>query len=251
MNLLPSEQVLRYLYICALDVTLQPESMVNDYYIEKLETQSAQFTIYGKSLVAIILEQVGRTEKAEEFLQSVLEYSVVSEKMGRYFDTDKAPYSWFSYKIPTEVMALEAIVRLKNHEETIEQMKRGLLKQKQTQAWDMPIATVDAVYALLMTGKDGLEHTPSAELVLGEETITLSDQPALGYLNQKVKGDVMGMEDIVIHNDKDGMAWGAVYAQYQLPAAEAENHREGMTVRREVGGKDELRAGDRVRVRYT
>ena len=257
MNLLPSEQVLRYLYICALDVTLQPESMVNDYYIEKLETQSAQFTIYGKSLVAIIHEQVGRTEKAEEFLQSVLEYSVVSEKMGRYFDTDKAPYSWFSYKIPTEVMALEAIVRLKNHEETIEQMKRWLLKQKQTQAWDMPIATVDAVYALLMTGKDGLEHTPSAELVLGEETITLSDQPALGYLNQEVKGDVMGMEDIVIHKDKDGMAWGAVYAQFLEKMETVKAYSNGLAVSRTLlkDGKsvspEAMKVGDRITVRLT
>ena len=33
----------------------------------------------------------------------------MTDEMGRYFDTPKARYSWFSYKIPTEVAAMEAI----------------------------------------------------------------------------------------------------------------------------------------------
>ena len=48
-----------------------------------------------------------------------------------------------------------------------------------------------------------------------------------------------------------GLSWGAVYAQYQLPAADVENHREGMTIRREVDNLGKPNKGDRIHVRYT
>lgn len=253
----PTEQTLRYLYICALDATLQPEREVNDYFIQKLETQSAQLTIYGKSLVAIILHHAGKLDKADEFLQSVMEYSVETQEMGRYFDTVKAPYSWFSYKIPTEVMAMEALVRLRKDEKAMEQMKRWLLKQKQIQVWDMPIATVDAIYALLMNGDDWLEHTPSAKLVLGNEVLQVSEQHALGYLKQEVEGKVMSIEDLVIHKETDGMAWGAVYAQFLERMDKVEAYSNGLSVSRTLlkdgttVSLDALKVGDRITVRLT
>lgn len=253
----PSEQTLRYLYICALDETLQPEKEVNDAFIQKLETQSPQMTIYGKSLAAIILHHSGRLEKADEFLQSVMEYSVETQEMGRYFDTVKAPYSWFSYKIPTEVMAMEALVRLRKDEKTVEQMKRWLLKQKQIQVWDMPIATVDAIYALLMNGDDWLEHTPSAKLVLGKEVLHVPEQHALGYLQQEVEGKVTLIEDLVIHKETDGMAWGTVYAQFFEKVDKVEAYSNGLSVSRTLlkdgmeVSSDALKVGNRITVRLT
>ena len=253
----PTEQTLRYLYICALDATFQPEREVNDYFIQKLETQSAQLTIYGKSLASIILHHAGRLEKADEFLQSVMEYSVETKEMGRYFDTVKAPYSWFCYKIPTEVMAMEALVRLRKDEKTVEQMKRWLLKQKQIQVWDMPIATVDAIYALLMNGDDWLEHTPSAKLFLGNEVLQVSEQHALGYLKQEVEGKVMSIENLVIHKETDGMAWGAVYAQFLERMDKVEAYSNGLSVSRTLlkdgttVSLDALKVGDRITVRLT
>ena len=256
-NLIPTEQVLRYLYICALDNTLEAEKEVNDYFLQMLEPQSARLTIYGKSLASIVFQHAGRMEIAEELLRSVMEYSVVSEEMGRYFDTEKAPYSWFSYKIPTEVMAIEAMTRLGKDKETVEQMKRWLLKQKQTQAWDMPIATVDAVYALLMTGYDWLEHAPSAEIVLGEEVIQVSEQHALGYLKEEVDGNVTTIENVVVRKKSDGMAWGAVYAQYLEQMDKVETFSNTLSVSRTIlkNGKvvspDALKVGDRITVRLT
>jgi hypothetical protein len=256
-NLIPPEQVLRYLYICALDNTLEAEKEVNDYFLQMLEPQSARLTIYGKSLASIIYQHAGRMEKAEELLRSVMEYSVVSEEMGRYFDTEKAPYSWFSYKIPTEVMAIEAMTRLGKDKKTVEQMKRWLLKQKQTQAWDMPIATVDAVYALLMTGYDWLEHAPSAEIVLGEEVIQVSEQHALDYLKQEVDGNVTTIENVVVRKKSDGMAWGAVYAQYLEQMDKVETFSNTLSVSRTllkhgaVVSPNALKVGDRITVRLT
>ena len=90
VGLRPSEQVLRYLYICALDGKAPVDEKVNRYFIDKLSGEGKELTIYEKALGAIILQQAGKVAEAKLFMQSLMEYSVVTDEMGRYFDTPKA-----------------------------------------------------------------------------------------------------------------------------------------------------------------
>lgn len=211
----PSEQVLRYLYICALDGKAPVDEKVNRYFIDKLSGEGKELTIYGKALGAIILQQSGKVAEARLFMQSLMEYSVVTDEMGRYFDTPKARYSWFSYKIPTEVAAMEAIQRITKDTKAIDEMKRWLLKQKQTQTWETPIATADAVYALMATGaSDLLANTGGVEITLGKEVIRTPADDAIGYIKKTVSGDVMNIKKVRVDKEGAGMGWGAVYAQY-------------------------------------
>lgn len=252
-----SEQALRYLYICTLDDSLEPDRQVNAFLVSKLENMSGTLTIYGKSLAAIVLKHSGKTDKADEFLQSVMEYSIMTPSMGRYFDTPKAGYSWLSYKIPTQVMAMEAIRNIAAEEKTQEEMKRWLLRQKQTQCWEMPVATVDAIYALLSTGKNWLGNDASAQLTVGKEQMVISDKEALGYIRQQVKGDVMSIKDVTVKKMSDGMAWGAVYAQFLEEMEQVAQHSHSLSVNRTVykEGKpvldNVLAVGDRITVRLT
>ena len=211
----PSEQVLRYLYICALDGKAPVDEKVNRYFIDKLSGEGKELTIYGKALGAIILQQAGKVAEAKLFMQSLMEYSVVTDEMGRYFDTPKARYSWFSYKIPTEVAAMEAIQRITKDTKAIDEMKRWLLKQKQTQTWETPIATADAVYVLMATGtSDLLANTGGVEITLGKEVIRTPADDAIGYIKKTMSGDVMNIKKIRVDKEGAGMGWGAVYAQY-------------------------------------
>ncbi len=252
----PSKQALRYLYICALDESLQPDKQVNDYLVDKLENMSSILSIYGKSTAAIVLKHYGRTNKAGEFLQSVMEYSVMTPLLGRYFDSPKAEYSWFSYKIPTQVMAMEAVRCVANEEKTQEEMKRWLLRQKQTQCWETPIATVDAIYALLSTGKDWLDNDASADLVVGKEKWEVPED-ALGYVMQQVEGDVVNIKDITVRKKTDGIAWGSVYAQFLEVMDNVSSQSNSLSVSRELYkdknkvSTDELNIGDRITVRLT
>ena len=214
-ELFPSENALRYLYIRTLDRMLKPSSDEEKYLIRKMEKSNKNYTIYGKAIGAIVLQHTGKAEQADKFLQSLMEYSVMTEEMGRYFDTPKANYSWFSYKIPTEVAAIEAIQLLKNDEETVEQMKRWLLKQKQAQAWDTPIETADAVYVLLNTGKDWLKNTGITHIKIGENRICTPENEALGYVKEKVAGKVMNIKKVTVEKKSPGIGWGAVYAEFE------------------------------------
>ena len=255
----PSEQVLRYLYICALDGKAPVDEKVNRYFIDKLSGEGKELTIYGKALGAIILQQAGKVAEARLFMQSLMEYSVVTDEMGRYFDTPKARYSWFSYKIPTEVAAMEAIQRITKDTKAIDEMKRWLLKQKQTQTWETPIATADAVYALMATGaSDLLANTGGVEITLGKEVIRTPADNAIGYIKKTVSGDVMNIKKVSVDKEGTGMGWGAVYAQYLESMDQIGEQGNGLSVSRQLYKGDEalnesapLKVGDRITVRLT
>ena len=255
----PSEQVLRYLYICALDGKAPVDEKVNRYFIDKLSGEGKELTIYGKALGAIILQQAGKVAEARLFMQSLMEYSVVTDEMGRYFDTPKARYSWFSYKIPTEVAAMEAIQRITKDTKAIDEMKRWLLKQKQTQTWETPIATADAVYALMATGaSDLLTNTGGVEITLGKEVIRTPADDAIGYIKKTVSGDVMNIKKVRVDKEGAGMGWGAVYAQYLESMDQIGEQGNGLSVSRQLYKGDEalnesvpLKVGDKITVRLT
>lgn len=259
VGLRPSEQVLRYLYICVLDGKAPVDKKVNQYFIDKLSGEGKELTIYGKALGAIILQQAGKVAEAKLFMQSLMEYSVVTDEMGRYFDTPKARYSWFSYKIPTEVAAMEAIQRITKDTKAIDEMKRWLLKQKQTQTWETPIATADAVYALMATGaSDLLANTGGVEITLGKEVIRTPADNAIGYIKKTVSGDVMNIKKVSVDKEGTGMGWGAVYAQYLESMDQIGEQGNGLSVSRQLYKGDEalnesapLKVGDKITVRLT
>ena len=141
-NVRPSETAIDWLYLTTIDGRKLSADVAaaKTYLVNRLSKQTKEFTIYGKAYSAIILGHNGYEQKAKEYLQSIREYTVYKEEMGRYFDTRKAYYSWFDYKIPTEVAAIEAIRLLQPADtKTVEEMQRWLLQEKRTQSWDTPL----------------------------------------------------------------------------------------------------------------
>lgn len=221
-QLLP-EPTLRYLYLCAL--TGQPVPPANKeaqtYFINRVAGTLTQQNLSEKAMSAVILEQAGRTTDANNFIVSLKEYAVEMPGMGMYYDAPGAPYSTNSYRIPTQVTIIEAMQLVGKDMKTVEQMKIWLLKQKQTQSWDSPVATVNAVYALLNRGTDLLTDDGKVKITLGKQVIeTNSPGEASGAGFDYVKKTFTGngikpdMKSVTVQKQGEGIAWGAVYAQY-------------------------------------
>ena len=259
-HLSPSEQALHYLYICALNDNQSADKKVNDYFIDKLVQLDGkgQLTIYGKACSAIILQQADKKQQAKEFLQSVMEYTVYTDEMGRYFDTPRAEYSWRSYKIPTQVAVMEAVRRVANEEKTMEEMKRWLLQQKRVQDWETPIATTDAVYALLDMGESVLTNTGKCRIDLGKTTLYVKESDTLTTVKQRIEDNIMNISEVTVKKFSPGMGWGAVYAEYQEDMSKIGTQGNALSVRKEIykGGKpladkEPLKVGDKLTVRLT
>ena len=259
-HLFPSEQALHYLYICALNDNQSADKKVNDYFIDKLVQLDGKgkLSIYGKACSAIILQQAGKKQKAKEFLQSVMEYSVYTDEMGRYFDTPRAEYSWRSYKIPTQVAVMEAVHRVANEEKTMEEMKRWLLQQKRVQDWETPIATTDAVYALLNMGESVWTNTGKCRIDLGKTTLYVEENDTLATMKRHIEDGIMNIREVTVEKFSPGMGWGAVYAEYQEDMDKIGAQGNALSVRKEIykGGKplvdkEPLKVGDKLTVRLT
>lgn len=256
----PDEQTVKYLYICALDETArkQADKEVNTYLLARMNGHAASYSIYEKSLLAVIMQAYGQKRQAELLLQSVKQYLVASPEMGRYFDTPKAEYSWNSYRIPTQVAAMEAIWKIAPDEALLGDMKQWLLKQKQVQVWNTPLATVDAVYAFLGMGGNRLQANGSLKARIGSKTLVTPDD-ALGYVRQSYTGADAEVSRIAIVKSGEGLAWGAVYAQYLEDMAYINPLRSnGLGIVREywlgeeqVSAATPLKPGDRLTVRLT
>lgn len=237
----PSEQALHYLYILSMDGRKMKENFEQDqaYLLDKMSKMTSDFTIYGKARAAVVLaknsqQNAAYREKAGEYLQSVNEYAVYREEMGRYYDTRKALYSWRNYKIPTQVSVIEAMQLLKpNDKQTIEELQRWLLMSKRTQVWDTPVNTVDAVYAF-MKGNESNWNKKAENAVLkldGKQLPMPQDSTMLGYIKTEKVGKASTLS---INKKSDYTSWGAVYAEFKQPLSEIASSESGIKVRRVV-----------------
>lgn len=256
----PSEQALHYLYILSVDGRKMKQNLEQDkaYLLDKMSKMTGDFSIYGKARAAVVLarnsqQNAAYREKAGEYLQSVNEYAVYREEMGRYYDTRKALYSWRNYKIPTQVSVIEAMQMLKpNDKQTIEELQRWLLMSKRTQVWDTPVNTVDAVYAFMKGNESNWNRkAENAVLKLDGKLLPMpQDSTTLGYVKTERPGKA---SELSIDKKSDYTSWGAVYAEFKQPISEIGFMESGIKVRRvivpaESESKGNAQVGEKVKV---
>lgn len=256
----PSEQALHYLYILSMDGRKMKQNLEQDkaYLLDKMSKMTGDFSIYGKARAAVVLarnsqQNAAYREKAGEYLQSVNEYAVYREEMGRYYDTRKALYSWRNYKIPTQVSVIEAMQMLKpNDKQTIEELQRWLLMSKRTQVWDTPVNTVDAVYAFMKGNESNWSRkAENAVLKLDGKLLPMpQDSTTLGYVKIERPGKASKLS---IDKKSDYTSWGAVYAEFKQPISEIGFMESGIKVRRvivpaESDSKGNAQVGEKVKV---
>ena len=258
----PSFKALQWLYLATLDGRELPSDVqaANDYLLKLLKKDIKSQSIYEKALTAVILSKPD-PQRALEYAQSLKEYTVFKEEMGRYYDTPRAGYSWYDYKIPTQTVAIEALQRLTpDDRQTIEEMQRWLLQEKRTQAWDTPINSVNAVYAFLQGGSLELSAQQSAVKVDGKPLDLPEATAAIGYVKTPV---AVGSRELAVEKLAEGTSWGAVYAQFTQQTTNIADSGSGITVKREfiTSGTDDKaqssklkvqsKVGDRIKVRIT
>jgi hypothetical protein len=232
--------------------------------------------MYAKAQAAVVLAAAGKRKASELTLQSLMEHTVCTPEMGRYFDTDRSRWAWHSYKVPTQVAALDAISQLAPQDTlTIQEMTRWLLQAKRTQTWDNPRSSVDAVYYLFlrqnMLAHSGGRSFPRITLTYANrirQDLTANahqiQMPAtLGYYRQTLsQAQLKGQPSaLTVEKTAGPMAFGAVYAQYLVPVAEAKAMAAGLSLRatysvrrgqrwEALTDRTVLAKGDLLRIRY-
>jgi uncharacterized protein YfaS (alpha-2-macroglobulin family) len=168
-------------------------------------------------------------------MRSIKERSVTNEELGMFWRETELSWWWYRAPIETQAMMIEAFDEVMGDKDAVEECRVWLLKQKQTQDWKTTKATADAVYALLLRGKDILASDALVEVSVGGVNVTprqggAPTSPAaragqeLGapveagtgfYEKRFAAADIKPrLGEIIVKKLDEGVAWGSVHWQY-------------------------------------
>lgn len=243
---------LEYLYVCSYQADRpvgKDIQKMREAYLKEIEKQVRNFTIQGRAKAACVLRAFGHNRSANDFLESAVQYTITKPGMGRYYATDAAYYSWCDYRIPTQLATMRALRQSDRADraQLINEMQLWLLRQKQTQAWDSPLNTIEAVDFLLHGATsatvaevsspvssatvDKASSSASATLprfTLGKTPLAVSLDTTkfmaaeLGYIRTELPSELLEtplttltVADVTASASlPHQISWGAIYAQY-------------------------------------
>lgn len=210
---------------CYRDIPINGDAMsAYKFYANQAEQHRTKLTLYGKAQAAMFFNREGKYAVVNELITSLKEHSTDSDEMGMFWANNRAGYFWNQSAIAVQTTILEAFDEVGNNvkavadmNKDIEEMKLWLLKQKQTQSWDAVPSTVNAIYALLLNGRNLLSDSNDVTIRLGNKTIDTSNKEVgTGYIKQSFdKQEITpDMGKVTATKPGEGIAWGALYWQY-------------------------------------
>jgi len=170
-----------------------------------------------------------------DIMRSIKERSVTNEELGMFWRETELSWWWYRAPIETQALMIEAFDEVMGDKDAVEECRVWLLKQKQTQDWKTTKATADAVYALLLRGKDILASDALVEVSLGGINLTpVTNKVAPATRNSKPETQNTAVEagtgfyerrfasadikpklgEITVKKLDEGVAWGSVHWQY-------------------------------------
>jgi uncharacterized protein YfaS (alpha-2-macroglobulin family) len=227
---------------------------------------------YFEGMIAIALQRYDDKTTAMDIIKSLKENAQHSDEMGMYWKNNTGGYYWTQAPVETQSLLIEVFDEVANDQQSVEEMKVWLLKQKQTQDWKTTKATAEACYALLLKGTDFLADQSLAEITIGGKKINPQEIPDLkfeagiGYFKTSWSGEEIKSElsTVKVENKNNVVAWGALYWQYFEQLDKITPHQTPFNLKKElfletpsstgpviipVTSSTNLKPGDRVKVR--
>jgi len=266
-----------YLHVRSKYSDVQMDSVTReavDFFIRQAERYWTEATLYGKSATALITSRNGNSVLANQILDAFRENALKADEMGMFWARNTAGFFWNERPIFVHTAIIEAFAEIDKNTPEIDEMKIWLLRQKQTQRWDTPISTVDAIYALLRFGSDWLSDEKTVEIKLNNQPLATENHEAgTGYFKETIFGETITPEMSKVSvqvsssetGESRGISWGAMYWQYKQDVSKVQQSGGALSltkqlfVERVVGNRTtmvpieqaELRKGDKIITRLT
>lgn len=249
------------------DIPLTDALEAHKYYLGQLESSWTKLSLYEKALTAMTFYRYGKTNAAKQIIQSLKEFSTTTTGMGMYWANNRSTL-FTNSAIQTHVAIMSAFREIEGNSPDTELMKQWLLRQKQTQNWGSTPTTVDAIYALLLTGNNQLENRETLSVKLGNKKLNENpEETTLGYIKQSFTGKEITpkMTNVTLTKKKAQVSWGGLYLQYFEKLDKITSHSGGISVQKQLFIQQEsdngnilvplegqtLKVGDRINIRIT
>lgn len=187
------------------------------FYTTRAEKTWNEQSLYGKGEIALLMYRNGKKEVANTILAWLRKTATTSTEQGMYWANNRRGSSYFTSPIETHCLLMNVFNTLSPDQKATDRMKQWLLNQKRTQNWESVPATLNAVYALILTGSDWLNENNTCTVTWGDKSYsTAQGETASGYLKVVLdeKEIASGSNLISIRKEGNTPAWGAVYEQY-------------------------------------
>ena len=229
----------QYLYARSFYLDKPVDKALLAYLKQRTANDWQKQSLQGQALSAMALNRFGDAKTANNILASLRERTRKSEELGMYWPDNLSGLYWYQTPIETQAYLIEAFGEINPVSMEIDDMKRWLLRQKQTQSWSSTKATTEAIYALLLRGSDWLSTGVSTQVSLGgqpiESRVTKADAitgyEKVTYAASEIKPE-MGV--IQITKKTDGPAWGALYWQHFEPLDRVMPGSAGLSVQKTI-----------------
>jgi tetratricopeptide (TPR) repeat protein len=177
---------------------------------------------------ALALQRFGDKQTPLAIVRSLKERSVSNEELGMFWRDTELSWWWYRAPIETQATMVEAFAEVgAGDAQAVDDCQVWLLKQKQTQDWKTTKATADAIYALLLGGRNLLGSDALVEVSLAGTAIKPEHVEAgTGFYEQKFAAPEIkpAMGEITVKKVDDGVSWGSVHWQYLEDMAKVTPH---------------------------
>jgi len=212
---------------------------IRKYAFAALEKQIGEKhpeNLQEKAMLAMVYNRFNQPEKGSKLLHTLKEYAVDDDEMGMYWKENVNGWNWWQSPIETQAALIEAFHEMKDTA-SAEQLKRWLIKNKQTNQWGSTKATTEAIYALLFAGKDWVDSGAGITVKVGGESLDSKTATlASGYAKTSWEPGLIKpeMAHVEVSKTSVGPMWGALYWQYVAPLGKIKTAANGVALEKEL-----------------
>lgn len=177
---------------------------------------------YMQGMIALGLFRLKDGKIPFDIMKSLKENAIFNEELGMYWKEFSGGLYWYDAPIEAQALFIEAFNDITKDQNSVNELRVWLLKNKQTNDWKTTKATSEACFALLLNGTDWLATESGVDITVGEIKIdpkkmdNVKAEAGTGYFKTSWSGNEIKPEMgkvSVVKND-EGVSWGALYWQY-------------------------------------
>ncbi len=230
-----STYMLRNLYIvqnAGLQLSKEERMKVDSLVVLVKKLKPEDTDVEGMALSAMVLKQCGETRKAKAMADAFRARLVTTDEAGTYIEFPQGPFTSIDRKLHIHVQGIEALQTVEPDAKELTGMRRHLLQKKRTTAWETPVTSADAVFALLYGQSASAPQTASDALTLcyGRDEVKNIIAPAdsLGYVRDSLEV-VEPVKELRLQKFSEGESYGSVFADFRQSFASVESASMGLT----------------------
>jgi len=206
------------------------------HYLKLAKEAWKGMPISQQGMLAVVLAKNNDTPSAERIMRSLRDKALHDPVKGMYWALPGRSY-WYESGIFTQALLIESFTLAGGSPREIEDMKQWLIFNKRTRMWDNNTATLDAIAALMLRGKNILDDTSDPQIKIGGHPLPLNQLEAgTGYYKFSLTQEDLkkSIDPIWISNPGRSQCWAGIYAQYETNMDESVPTAGGMSLRKEV-----------------